>query len=173
MSSQSPAMRWSITALQILVPIIALWDISLIAIYWILGISVIGDNIVVIAPTTPVDGRQVIGLVAAIPALVAWLGALRNLSRLLSRFRRGQMVSLASVSRLRAFAGLSLLSAVLDTATSGARRWAQGEFNGAIWTHIQISNDGLWLLFIAAAFLVISSALVEAAAYKDEAESYL
>ena len=173
MSSQTLVVRWAVIGLWVIVPIIALSDAALNAAYWVFGINVLGDNVVVIAPRPPVVGRQLTGLLAVLPGFAAWLAALFNLHRLLSLFRRGETVSLTTVSRVRAFAGLAFLSAVLDMLTSGARRWAQGEFDGAIWTHIQLSGDGLWLIFIALVFMLISSALLEATVYKDEAESYL
>ena len=173
MSSQTPIVRGALTALWVLVPVMAVADVALNLTYWVFGLNVLGDNLVVLAPRPPASGRQVTGLVATFPGMAAWLAALLILHGLLRRFRGGEVISLTTVSGMRAFALLSFLSALLDTATSGARRWAQGEFNGPIWTHIQVSSDQLWLLFIAAAFLVMSSALVEATVYKDEADSYL
>lgn len=173
MSIRVGRLQWVSTVMLAGIPLLAATSVALVAVYWVGGVNVLGDQILVIADTTPVRGRQGIGLIAALPGLTARLAALAYLFRMFQGFRRGMLIDQRTVARLRGFSLFSGLAAFFDVAGSGARRWAQGEFDGPVWTHIQIASEQQAILFSSFVFYVVSFALAEANAYKEEAESYL
>ena len=173
MSTVQTKLRRVSGAMLILIPLLAAISIALVWMYWVAGIRVVGDNVLVIAPVSPVADRQQVGLVAALPGLAAWLAALWSLFRLFLGFRSGSLIHGSTVTRLRGFSLFSALAALLDIVTSGARRWAQGEFDGPLWTHIQIASEQQAILFSSLVFYIVSFALAEADEYREEAEGYL
>ncbi len=58
-------------------------------------------------------------------------------------------------------------------ASTGAHRWAQGEHNLPVWTHININGEHAALIFTAGVFCMVSFVLVEAERYKLETEQFL
>lgn len=157
-----------------LIPLIALVDVALTGLYWGAGVNQLGDYFLVIAETPPPEARRLAGLLAVAPAVLAWLWALTQLFQLFWGFSRGVVIGERTVRRLRGFALFTALTAAFDVAGSGVRRWAAGEFDGSpFFSHIQLTTEHLALIFTAMVFYLVSFALVEATAYKDEAESYL
>jgi len=156
-----------------LVPLLAVTSVLLFCVYWIADIWVIGDHVLVISSGPALPERRLVGLFAGLPGLAAWLVAMFYLSRMFRAFAQGVVVDARIVTYLRLFSLFVAVSAVCEVVSSGARRWARGEFDGPIWTHIQIASEQQAILFSALVFYLVSHALAAGEAYREEAESYL
>jgi hypothetical protein len=173
MSSTQIWLRRTSLVFLILIPLIALLAFALPLIYWLGGVYNVGDNTLVLSPTPPRKGAELLGLAVGLPATLAWLYALYRLKKVFSRFRQGLFIDNRAAFDLRAYSLFAMLAVAFDVATSGARRWAQGEHDAPFWTHININTEHMSLIFTAGVFLVVSFVLIEAERYKTETEQYL
>lgn len=159
--------------LKVGVALIFLASVGAVLGLWLYG-PVVGDNFIVLAETKPVDGRQLVGLLTAMPSLVSWLTALTAIHRVFDRFAVGEIVSNETVRGMRRFGGFALLSVFLAVITSGAHRWALGQTGeGGPFTHVGIEEAQLVLGFMALMMFVTSHGLAEAERYRRELEEYV
>ena len=160
-------------AMLLVIPVIAALAVLIPAVYWWGGVYNVGDNTIVLAETPPREGYAWFGWLVGLPSTLAWLYALYRLWRMFDSLRTELFISDAAARDLRAYSLFTILTVAFDVATSGARRWAMGEFDNApLYTHININIDHFTLLFTAAIFLIVSMVMVEANRYKAETEQY-
>ncbi|GAB4524320.1 MAG: hypothetical protein Tsb0010_08270 [Parvularculaceae bacterium] len=155
------------------VPLIVAATLFYLLVYWGAGIAKIGGEELVLGERPPRAGYAWFGFAVDVPVAAVWLYALYRLQLLLLRVRKGLALDGQTARHLRAYASFAALTVFLHIATSGARRWAQGEHDMPFWTHIQISMEHAGTLFTAAIFILLSHIIVEAESYKREAEDYL
>lgn len=163
-------------ALMVAIPLIALAQVGLMTAYWGFDANVLawGSTNIVIEPAPPVSERRWTGIAAVAPPTLVWLAALSQLFLLLRGFSQGALIDAAGVRRLRNYALLAGLATILDIAGSGARRWALGEFSGEpLWTHIQIPAHVSAMIFTTLIIFLVSFALEEGYAFREETERYL
>jgi hypothetical protein len=173
MSTNLQWLRTTSLAFLALITAIAVATMALPIIYWGFGGYNFGNNTLVLAQGGPRDGARILGFLVGMPSTLAWLYALFRLHRVFRRFRRGEFIDRDAALDLRAFSLFTMVTVFFDIATSGARRWAQGEHDAAFWTHINVNTEHLTLIFAAGVFLVVSFVLIEAERYKLETEQYL
>ena len=162
------------TLLRVQTPLIALCALIGPLVYWFGRMNVIGDNFIVFASAPPRPGAEVFGYLTGAPTSVLWCYALYRLWRLAGRLASDPFVDERGARDLQMFALFTILATVFDIATSGARRWARGEFDDApLYSHINLNTEHMTLIFTSVIFYGVSFILVEGARLRRETESYL
>ncbi len=175
MDRRRPFVRAASLVMMAFLPIVALAQLFLLVLYWAYDLTLLawGSTTVEIFDLPPVPERRLVGIAAITPAFLLWLAALAHLFLLFRRFARGALIDLSTVRRLRGYALFAGLATLADILLSGARRWSQGEFSDQpLWTHIQVSDHAYAMLFTTAVLFLVSFALEEGDAFREETERY-
>lgn len=163
----------------VLTPLIAALALAGVVLFWGFGVERIGNdalgrNFIVLFEDAPLPERRIYGLGASLPVLFFWFCASWHLFAMFHNFLAGQLVGLATVRRLRAYARYSALAVLSAFALSGVMRWALGYFDDApLWTHLGFSVAHAAMLFSSAIIYVASHIVEQGYAYKKETEDYV
>ncbi len=174
MIKSKPWLRLASLGFIIVIPLMAIFLVGGIILYWGFEVKIIGDNFITLAGQGPIPERKLYGVLASLPATLFWLYALWRLFLLFFNFQIGKLVNERTISHLRYFSMFSLLSVTSGFLLSGVVRWAMGVFDNApLWTHLGFSNMHGAILFSAAIIYVVTHIIEEGFAYKEETKEYV
>lgn len=161
-------------AMRLVIPAIGFAALFAPVIYWWAGVYNVADNTLVLAATPPREGFAWFGWLVGLPSTACWLYALYRLWRFFSVLQRERFINRDAAVDLKFFSFFTIAAVIFDVLTSGARRWAQGEFDNApLYTHINLNSEHATLVFVAMMFFTVALVLEEAHRFKDETEQYL